>query len=131
MYNGPQYPKDTLCISLEEKTPFPNVNRPPGSFLVDKSVNINPSGQHTMVYPFMNCLNGQQLWHFAVISLYLCVILQAPNVAANLYTTLHCVGFTIKDESLAKKCLKTFVMRHYCYSDVHNRMRQTTDSHQT
>ena len=27
-----------------------------------------PSGQHIMMHPFMKCLNGQQLWHFIVVS---------------------------------------------------------------
>lgn len=73
-----------------------------------------------MMYPFLNWLNGQQLWHFTVISLF--VILPALNVASNLYTTLHCVDFTIKDEYQKM----TFILHCYCDLYVYNRMRTTT-----
>lgn len=66
---------------------------------VQKSVwNMFPSGQHTMMYPFMNCPDGQQLWQLS-----LCHGAILPVLP------LHSVGFTIKEQCSA------VIMHHYCY----------------
>lgn len=53
-----------------------------------------PSWQHIMMHPFMKCLNGQQLWHFTVVSVCLFSILPALNVTSNLQYMQHglCIG---------------------------------------